>query len=657
MKNTKCPFEINLRCQLNSLFLRFFFLLFIPLIIPLNILGNGTDWAQGLTITYTSVAVSLCGLNAANCFELRVDNIPLNVNPAGEKKGYSCFWYFGDGSYFISNVDSTDTHASIFHEFRTNALSGIYLQLAKRYDDDEKPAKIILQGGPPTIQNYQPQKFLPDLIPTNIKLIHSLDPRPGDISTYVISYQIPDRCKDFDGNVIIHLGYSNNGKVTITGTPKIYGASGFLINTQPTYPTNGVLEFSVQTLSNTNRINAFVDFDFSNIQLGEAIHFDVEMRPEQDSATCLTGTIENDLDLIAVKSHDPNKIISNLLSVCPDYSGNIEYTVVFQNIGNGPANIVYIKNILPDYFRYTEADIQTIAPSGLSKELPLNSSTREIEWVLSTANGLLKDGYSVNELKGTGQSGYEIGSVNEHYTKDSIVFMVTLDASKHLPQCGVIPNRAQIFFDNNSPIVTKNFYTQIKCDNCNGCDTIGAINKAPPMFLNRNQPINISSLPFDEVRQNQNHVIYPKAKINKMLDGTSEAVINSPGIHTLVSTSGCFRSITEIPVYDQYSYPITIEDCNWWTCELTIKEEGNVDPLSYIWNYYKNGKHVTSVGNKLNFTGVDSAQVMVRLSDGRSFIHMPCVLCWKNIAIKYWWCILIAVFLLVYLAIRPKIKN
>ena len=671
MKINNFPFCFNFPSIISFLFSNSALFFFIVYLFSINAIYGQNNWADGLDISIKDILTntgSPCSTGASNCYELRIDNILPN-NQNNTPRGYTCFWYFGDGTFKMTKVDSLATSASVFHEFLTNNPSGIYAQLAKRYDDDEPPKKIIPNGGSPNgfTAPASPQISVPNMGSDNIKLIHSLKPKTGDTATYVLACKIPDIC--VEDTVEFFLGYDNNDKVNIVnGPPKIhaYDANGSVLSISPTVDHNNG-EFSFIIIPSDNPIggiNAFVDFEFKDVPPPDVVpfeavntHFDVEMeiRGIPDSNSVCDGTLEeNDIDILSVKSHDPNIIIPDVDNICPtNYPGTIKYTIIFQNIGSGPATEVVVKNILPPYFIYNS--VKTLNPTGL-QHTPLNQNTRELEWRLTKSNGFLKMEYNTNELRGTGQPGYEIGSNKEHYTLDTIEFSVEIDPNKPLPPCGLIINRAKIYFDNNSPIVTNDSHIEISCTNCGSCTTIGGIHQIPPIPLIKGSPIKFEhpAKAFGQGTHTPPTYIYPPVKMTALSNDSIIANITKPGTYTVVSTSGCSRSIMEVPVYGVQEEADIFENCNWWTCELSLWERPGIPPPFCTWIYKDGGTKKIKQGNSLNFTRIDSVRVAVKTSNGKTLTYTPCVLCWKNILLKYWWCFLIFVFLLLLLIFRRK---
>ena len=181
MKNTNNPSRSRLaHCICQYIQLQFFFIFLFWF--NANLSANGTDWANGVQVSVNQVSAALCNvngvINAQNCYQIVVTNVPSNKNPAGVEQGYSCFWHFGDGTYAMDNIAPGATQKMIRHEFRQNTIAtDIYLQLTRRYDDDRKPARIIIPNnqlnGLPVRQNY----FLVTTPNPGAELIPSLHPR------------------------------------------------------------------------------------------------------------------------------------------------------------------------------------------------------------------------------------------------------------------------------------------------------------------------------------------------------------------------------------------------------------------------------------------------------------------------------------------------
>lgn len=665
MSNLNYPFT----CITNFIttnFKQIFTTLFFAFTFSHSAFSNGTNWAIGLEVRATPVANSLCSTISSNCYKLEVNNIPDNINPAGDKNGYSCFWFFGDGLYDMTEIPPDDNSTYIYHEFRVSVPNGLYLQLAKRYDDKDDPVQLLLSPSTP-INEANPRVYDAPPLDKNgstgdILITPSLSPRTGDKATYVISFQFPTICETINTPYDIEFKYNDPNNIidinmtdTPNRTPVFFNDDGTLYT-----PTNLNIDNTTKTLTFSypplqaisKTIHAFIELEFINAPDGINAHFDAAISAPP-STGCFSGTINGDLDVLSVKSHDPNKMISNRNDLCPDDTGTIEYTIIFQNIGSGPANKVYVRYQVPEYFLFNQTDIATLGPTGLNYEVPLNTSTKELEWILSTNNTLLKNEYPNKELKGTEQNGYKKGSAREHYTMDSIRFSVKINPNVPLPPCGAIPNRAKIYFDNNTPIITEDFYTRINCTGCNPCTSSAEGTTLPPTFLNSASPVPISlPSPSDELSS-----IYPSVKITDKKVGSAAAMFTETGTYTIVSTSNCTRNISEITIRDTIIPSHITEDCNWWTCELTIGETNDKATESYIWKYQKDNEWFTTNGNSLNFTGIQQASVLINQLNGSPFLYTPCVFCWKNFLLKYWWCTLGIILFLCFIFYRIIFKR
>ena len=633
------------------------------------IASNGTEWANDINVTVSQEpTVSKCGSGATNCFKIEVTDIPIYSSPNGINKGYSCFWHFGDGEFLIDSVLPGVDHKTIYHQFRVDAPSKPYLQLTKRYTDEKKPKKlhIDLPGGGTVGSNGNGQTasdYPLGKLGSEIQLIPSLKPRAGDIATYALSYDLPACDIESALEIKIELDYDNGNKVTAISDPdypKYYYENGDPAPyTSTVDDVNKKITFTLspppsEPFHEVGRINAFIDFTFDNIEEGDTVWFNSKITGI-GIVTCAGDEITNTVFLVSTKSHDPNKMVHSLPHVCPStLPDSMDYTIIFQNIGKGEATTVIVRNIVPEYFHILQAsDINTINPSGIKPTF--NPLTREIEWAMFSAD-FLKREYTHHQLKGTAQAGFEMGSAKEHHTIDSIEFRIGFDHHNPPPFCGAIINRAEIFFDNNTPIMTKNSYLPVQCDSCDGCDTISKPIEADPVFMRNGQPTDI----FTQVAPNmigEYFHFYPSAKLINNSGSPMQAMVDKSGIYTLVSINDCDRKIFQIPVIDESAYPAITEDCNWWKCTVDLSSEPELSPKNFIWHYRKNGKKSTHFGKSLNASGVDSAFVLVVLPNGKRFVYEPCLSCWKITLWSYKWCFIIIGLLLLWLLFRAFRKN
>lgn len=651
MKNTANPFKKNTPYIYLPKHFSFKCILSALLLLSFHHTSFTQSWTQGITQSMTPISNTFCNPPGPNCFELKIDNIPINFNPANVEQGHLSFWNLGDGTFRMKEIAPGIIMDTICHRFRANPYTtpsnSPIVQLTKRYDDDDKPEKLIIPPPNTGIQTGIPYP-LPNLDNGNIggiKITPSLLPRSQDKAVYAISYQIPDICDTANTNFQIKFNYfysripGGNNEISVSPLEaKIFNEDGTIYSTTVS-PNNLIGEVIIPIPSSMgyNTANIFLELQFNEMPEGEIVNLEAALIDANNFCDPRSTNIE----LTSVKSHDPNRVISNKPDICPGDTTSIEYSVIFQNIGMGPAETVIVRTNLPDYFYYDAAKINTLEPSGLSFTMPLNTSTRQLEWVLTDNNGLLKKEYPQKILRGTGEYGYEIGSPMEHFTIDTIKFSVKLNPTVPLPPCGVIPLKASIFFDNNTPIVTNDFLTKINCTplpSCTPCTEITSTYTGPPIYSNQTQPVIIAK----NKNNGQQNDIRPLVKLINDDNSNIKATFNKNGKYYFTATNGCTREIITVPVYPAIE-PAIEESCNWWTCRLTINEADTVQNNRYLWRYKKDNNWKSATGNSLNFTNKDSVYLTVTTNDGNTFTYAPCVFCWKSLCLKYWWIILLMV--------------
>lgn len=388
----------------------------------------GTAWGSDLTLSSSS-----CG---SGCFTFTVNNVPAHPD------GYSYYWFFDDGAYAITNVNTVNHTFQAFFGSTTNANRTVRVVVTRLYEKGDKPTRSITVNPGGGIQE-------PQIMSEPLTIVPNRTPVPGDSVTYVVSYGkscgaiLPSK---------IELYYD-----PAEMTPVEAGAIGFHQESF-NFSTSGVVVVSLNggsfNIDAARRV--FLPFAIKpEVQENQTVGISGDIFLENRSS-CLSGgpvTAYEDAQL----SHDPNYIVANTPMVCGPVSGGqtVQYTIHFKNIGQAPASRVEVRSYLPVFF--SAANVNTIYPSGMTNPTPVSNG--EIVWTLTGAR--LNGG---NPLRGTGEPGFG-ASFFEEDTKDSIVYEVTFDPAAEAVSmpCQAIVNRAEIVFDCNPSIHTNFYKTVIGC--------------------------------------------------------------------------------------------------------------------------------------------------------------------------------------------------
>lgn len=149
------------------------------------------------------------------------------------------------------------------------------------------------------------------------------------------------------------------------------------------------------------------------------------------------SSLPNQSFKVSAYPHDPNlKSVSGCIDVLDERSQKLGFTIDFQNIGTGPANVVVIEDQL-----HEDLDINTVSIS--TAQYPFTYETFPNNKLIITFTNI--------NLQGIQQEG-----VNIDETKSSVSFNI---CSQTNPGC--FTNTATITFDNQPSITTNSVYV---CD-------------------------------------------------------------------------------------------------------------------------------------------------------------------------------------------------
>ncbi len=558
----------------------------------------GTAWAKDITYI-----VSDCN-NDLSCKKIIISNIPYNA------RGYHVHWDFGDGSYeeYDTIVSEQNSTFSIFktHSFYKSGNLNVTVQLTRRYKDEDDPPRITIPTG-----NVNANGQAVPVTTKGLELIYSIMPRAGDTVLYGVAYK--NHCA-FPLSANIKLIYEDD-KVDIVRIPdggsvkKDWGQNN---------RSNLIIPFS--NLGVGGQITSFFDVTFKEGKVNdEPLFFEVTLEKTPGVNMCiLSGDSIPDVvyELDTVKSHDPNYLMANLPSKCVKELADqkeITYTIVFQNVGTGPVSHVTVVDYVPEYFKLKDkSDIRMKEPNS-NLDFDLDTIARTITWVKKISDKTLKPknkevdatgsksltSNAHHMLQGTGSPEYKAHLINKDSTIDTISFILTFDPKVPLPPCGVIVNRAVVYFDKDYtfPVMTNDFYTNILCDSfcIQPCfpdfsqkKFVGPISVAPQTQTRLDILDSLSQLMGVVIDNSYEFNWYPSLLLD---NPSSQRPIISPQtnklfekeiLYTLVVSKGCQKQIFKVLVRfdgNEEGGDSGGGLCWWWWLLLTI-------PLS-VWAYFK----------------------------------------------------------------------
>ncbi|MEZ5057134.1 MAG: hypothetical protein R2879_08875 [Saprospiraceae bacterium] len=330
------------------------------------------------------------------------------------------------------------------------------------YDDKDDPKRKIISNDPtmdyedminkasspdPPCSSINDFDFF--ILIINCPGLHFIHPRVGDTVTYVLKYT--NKCQDTSGQVEIQFP-ANVDVIRIIDPFSDYPHSISSTNSL-TINYSGLPTDEFQTM--------FITMKFLDDNPGTTLDFFITNK--NFGRPCSNDTITYVLKAKG-NSHDPNEITSKTEIICPnDPPDSIEYRLIFENIGDGPEDSVYIEN--SNSFLH-EAKISKISRPGQA----IIQTTQIIEngiikWELKSKNKSLKCMNPPHILRGTKEDDLQDFS----HTLDTVYFWLYRNKSIPLPNCGAIPIRAKIFFGENQPMYTNTFFSKIRCDSCKKC--------------------------------------------------------------------------------------------------------------------------------------------------------------------------------------------
>ncbi|MEO1260011.1 MAG: hypothetical protein AAFZ15_14555 [Bacteroidota bacterium] len=670
MKNTYCPFYSRPKnLHLLPLLIPIFFFLFqssLPAQLP--------DWAQQISPGHIVHSVNSPGNHV---FEL--DNIPNNIDEHGISRGYFYVWFFDDGTYLTGELPPLDVNklhyddpiesnkrwvldmsggssTTQFPGYKEDVTPGpkdfkhkttginnssspnkyvVTLKLFARYRV-KKPAEFTMptnQGAPQGSNGWVPEapsqpSSYNSSTPGFLHLSSFSNPVIDDSLTYVINYETcePNGYLYFD--FTHQLAQIEEGRVFTYHNELVEYTSTNLWSDAVAAANNGTQPLRFKLPRTTGTI--FIRLNVPNTTPpGSNIAATVNLvnstiDSTQQEIKC--DLLKSDTQSVDASSHDPNEILS-ITGMCLPPPAKMSYTIVFQNIGDGSAKNVMVRNPIP--LDFDPATLVTIDPPGL---LPTYDPTsRTYTWNLNH-NKFLKN---ARPLEGTASPLYMI-DFSEDATKDSITYEIEFypDSLPTLKPCEMIVSRAEIIFDCHKSIFTNTFRTEFMC--CQGpCDTcvINEYNFEPvDTGVVVNDPENEIIIDPELSRQfsasasssisTSSFVWYPSESVRNSSQRSTTIKDNTIPSAIFTSVENCIRTESIFPVMMADKTPpcglVAYEDPDYDDCCTCIRVNCSDSTPSFNWEYTRDGIPgvLVSTDSCLYLKNVTTAKVTV--TDGRN---------------------------------------
>lgn len=410
------------------------------------------------TITKTPLCGgSPCGSNYTTV-ELSITGITDTNLVGGE--GFRFYWYFGDGHYLnetdtLSSPLSSSTEFKKTHTFIGNGTyDDVFLEVTRIYTENRPPKRFYFAdpnttGDEITIQCSSSCSYQSIASPeAPLKMKMNRNPVPGHKISFIITYDAIS-CGSSANNLLKFEDLSN-ALDSISTFPVAINPGSNPLMWKPAPGSNPGRVFVSATLKPESQIPIGTLLDFkSNLTL-----------KVKDSDPPCEEWDSNLMNQKTVHSHDPNDLDSpSSYLLCEKETDSIRYTIRFQNIGEGPAKRIEIRDIIPEVFQLNDNSINTIYPTNDTSKLTYTIHGHEVRWIIEKSYHKNRD---TTGLKGTNQYGYGVDFF-EPATIDSLVFKIPFKPTFNPVPCDAIVNRAEIIFDCNPSIYTNPHILRFGC--------------------------------------------------------------------------------------------------------------------------------------------------------------------------------------------------
>jgi hypothetical protein len=473
--------------------------------------------------------------------------------PPNPLKGWNVFYSVGDGQWWMG--PESQLASQTFYTFGTAAAGKTYAEVTGVYDDNDSPVGRITGSPPPVPPANTSVQAHTHPMETNIKLRTNRSPRALDKVTFIVTYQTNTE-----------IGTITNGKIEFKYDPLVYEDPTTKADVDSFQATKVILP-----IVNNGPPTGNMTIEFENLLPGEQrnIFVHLKVRPYNPNHTISTPTIASlsgqivtgttyrgfgssiipgETVLNVGQGHDPNKKSTQNINMCAN-TDEVTFRVEFQNEGTDMTDSVVVKDILDTYLQ---------VPLQSGSGIPIISATREESLNILSSNNNQHVEPSFDRMKrevtfrfphlnlpGTHQAGYGT-TFQEEDTKAHFSFKVKI---KNRNDCSAIVNRAQVFFDCNTPVTTTTAYATFNCVACGPCaETTTRITKLGP------------SIGRDSFYKEQRFI-----PILASLDGYAKHWYPAPmpikghDTYTLVASKQCQRSIYEFKFDNECNLKINLD--------------------------------------------------------------------------------------------------
>jgi len=383
---------------------------------------------------------------------------PPPIGIIGTDQDWRVFLSLGDGTFWMGSQQG------YLNQTFTYSTAGTYvpiLEYTPTYDDNTKPPKrkklpgstksVVASTNPP-IRVQMPATDA-------VKLQSTRDPKPGDIITYIITYQHnQENCSNsMSGSLVFTF---DDDVLNYEESTVHYGENPPTLAT-----TNGVgdLTINFSGLEQGAQRNVFLFFTTESFQYGS---LQMDKKPKVVfNATCGEKTVTDTFAMTSQQitySHDPNKKIAadNLLCQPENY---VDFTITFQNDGPGMTDSVKVTDELDPYL---VRQYPTLIAWSTPKKPDIYFETG------NPTDRTIVFNFPDLQLNGLAEPGY--GTLfGEDATMATFTFRCETKPTAADSFCNAVMNRAKIYFDCNPPIETPLAMAPISCTpSCDPCSTV-----------------------------------------------------------------------------------------------------------------------------------------------------------------------------------------
>jgi hypothetical protein len=368
---------------------------------------------------------------------------------------FSHLWWFGDNGFSFDSIPS--------HRFYSPGIYDVCAITTENYGGGGPPP-------PPAYVSVAPAPSgngHPNVLGDNEYLFvqNYRNAVPGDTLYLIVSYKNP------------HPNYTGSGELRLSMDPSLEVLESVLNNprNESFHPNgesyNGDNSWEISNMTNSNERTILIpvqvnETDSTNFNFQMELWLDSLNSAEFIGGESNSWFAQTDMDVVVAKSHDPNMVVekSNAKNDC-EYGGKkINYTIHFENIGEGATKKVFVVSHLD-----TNLDLSTIRnfkfPWQYRSNVSINANSSHTAH--ANASGIhYKIDYDAYEIRFEFfglplLSPKDLGKDSLYMTRSSISFDIDVNHGYSFgPQ---IETFATIIFDDNEEIVTNVAYTS--CEN------------------------------------------------------------------------------------------------------------------------------------------------------------------------------------------------